>query len=119
MTNPIPDRSPNGPKMLDTNPSGLEVGYQMFSINDKSMGAGEPIRVTQGQKVLMHLLNASASMNRRIALPGHRFQVIALDGNPVPTPQSVDVLYMGPGERVDAIVEMNQPGIWILGTDYG
>ena len=91
----------------------------MFSINDKSMGAGEPIRVQPGQKVLMHLLNASASMNRRIALPGHKFQIIALDGNPVPTPQSVDVIYMGPGERVDAIVEMNQPGVWILGTDDG
>jgi FtsP/CotA-like multicopper oxidase with cupredoxin domain len=73
--------------------------------------------VQQGQRVLIHLLNASASMNRRIALPGHRFQVIAMDGNPVPTPQSVDVIYIGPGERVDAIVEMNQPGIWVLGTD--
>ena len=40
-----------------------------------------------------------------------------MDGNPVPTPQSVDVIYIGPGERVDAIVEMNQPGVWILGTD--
>jgi FtsP/CotA-like multicopper oxidase with cupredoxin domain len=108
---------PERPKVLDTNTPGLEVGYQMFSINDKSMGAGEPIRVQQGQKVLMHLLNASASMNRRIALPGHKFQVLALDGNPVPTPQSVDVLYLGPGERIDAIVEMNQPGVWILGTD--
>ncbi len=88
----------------------------MFSINDKALGAGEPIRVKQGDRVLMHLLNASASMNRKIALPGHRFQVVALDGNPVPTPQSVDVIYMGPGERVDAIVEMNQPGVWILGT---
>jgi FtsP/CotA-like multicopper oxidase with cupredoxin domain len=107
---------PERPKTLDTNPSGLEVGYQMFSINGKSLGAGEPIRVQQGQKVLMHLLNASASMNRRVALPGHKFQVIALDGNPVPTPQSVDVLYFGPGERIDAIVEMNQPGIWVLGT---
>ena len=61
---------PERPKTLDTNPSGLEVGYQMFSINDKAMGAGEPIRVQPGQKVLMHLLNASASMNRRIALAG-------------------------------------------------
>src|SRR5258708_38563034 len=56
-------------------------------------------------------------MNRRIALPGHKFQIIALDGNRVPTPQSVEVLYMGPGERIDAVVEMNQPGVWILGTD--
>jgi FtsP/CotA-like multicopper oxidase with cupredoxin domain len=107
---------PERPKTMDTNPSGLEVGYQMFSINNKAMGAGEPIRVRPGQKVLMHLLNASASMNRTLALPGHRFQIIAMDGNPVPTPQSVDTIYMGPGERVDAIVEMNQPGVWILGT---
>src|SRR6202045_3604450 len=35
---------PERPKTLDTSPSGLEVGYQMFSINDKSLGAGEPIR---------------------------------------------------------------------------
>src|SRR5713226_7479478 len=81
---------PERPKTLDTSPSGLEVGYQMFSINDKSMGAGEPIRVKPGQKVLMHLLNASASMNRRVALAGHKFQVIAMDGNPVPSPRLVD-----------------------------
>jgi FtsP/CotA-like multicopper oxidase with cupredoxin domain len=107
---------PERPKVLDTNPSGLEVGYQMLSINDKAMGAGEPIRVKQGQRVLFHLLNASASLNHRIALAGHRFQIVALDGNPVPTPQSVDVIDLGPSERVDAIVEMNQPGVWILGS---
>jgi FtsP/CotA-like multicopper oxidase with cupredoxin domain len=107
---------PERPKTLDTSPSGLEVGYQMFSINDKSMGAGEPIRVRQGQRVLMHLLNASASMNRRLALPGHHFQVLATDGNLVPTPRTVDVVDLGPGERVDAIVEMAQPGVWIFGT---
>jgi FtsP/CotA-like multicopper oxidase with cupredoxin domain len=107
---------PERPKTLDTSPSGLEVGYQMFSINDKSLGAGEPIRVHLGDRVLIHLLNASASMNRRVALPGHRFQIVALDGNAVPTPQAVDVIDLGPGERADAIVEMNQPGVWILGV---
>jgi FtsP/CotA-like multicopper oxidase with cupredoxin domain len=107
---------PERPKVLDTNPSGLEVGYQLFSINNKALGAGEPIRVRPGQRVLVHLLNASASMNRRIALPGHKFQIVAMDGNPVPTPQSVEVMYIGPGERIDAIVEMNQPGAWVLGT---
>jgi len=107
---------PERPKTLDTSPSGLEVGYQMFSINDKSMGAGEPIRVHQGERVLMHLLNASASINRRLALPGHHFQILAMDGNSVPTPRTVDVVDLGPGERVDAIVEMTQPGVWIFGT---
>jgi FtsP/CotA-like multicopper oxidase with cupredoxin domain len=64
----------------------------------------------------MHLLNASAIENRAIALPGHQFNVLALDGNPVPTPRPIDQLFIGPGERVDAFVEMTQPGVWILGA---
>ncbi|MBZ5660635.1 MAG: multicopper oxidase domain-containing protein [Acidobacteriia bacterium] len=107
---------PERPAKFDTNPSGLEVGYQMFSINGKSLGAGEPIRVKQGDRVMMHLLNASASMNRSVALPGHHFRIVSLDGNPVPTPKTVDVIDIGPGERVGAIIEMNQPGVWILGV---
>ncbi|HXJ38826.1 MAG TPA: DUF2442 domain-containing protein [Bryobacteraceae bacterium] len=42
--------------------------------------------------------------------------VIALDGNPVPVPAAVEVLMLGPGERIDAWVTMNQPGVWILGA---
>ena len=51
----------------------------------------------------------------RLALPGHNFTVVALDGNAVPNPAAVRVLELAPGERIDAIVEMNQPGITILG----
>jgi hypothetical protein len=39
------------------------------------------------------------------ALPGHRFTVIALDGNPVSTPTAVDVLRLDVAERADVIVE--------------
>ena len=107
---------PERPAILDTRPNGLEVGATIYSINDKALGAGEPIRVRQGQRVLMHLLNASAIENRNIAFPGHQFHVLALDGNPVPSPKPVDQVAIGPGERVDAYVEMNQPGIWIMGA---
>ena len=107
---------PEKPAVLDTRPNGLEVTSQIYSINDKALGEGEPIRVRAGERVLMHLLNASAIENRRVALPGHRFQVLALDGNPVPSPRAVEVLALGPGERVDAVIEMNQPGVWILGA---
>ena len=107
---------PERPAVLDTRPNGLEVGSVLYSINDKALGAGEPIRVQQGQRVLMHLLNASAIENRAIALPGHQFHVLALDGNPVPSPRPIDQLFLGPGERVDAFVEMTQPGVWILGA---
>ena len=29
---------------------------------------------------------------------------------------AVDVLMLGPGERIDAWAEMNHPGVWILGA---
>ena len=109
------DPMPEKPATPDPRPNGLEVGAPLYSINDKMLGAGEPLRARAGERVLMHLLNASASQIHRIGLFGHHFQVIALDGNPVPTPQLVDVIEIAPGERVDAIVEMNLPGVWILG----
>jgi len=103
-------------KKKDETPNGWEIGYQRFTINGKCLGHGEPLRVKEGQRVLFHLLNASATENIKLALPGHRFQVVALDGNPVPHPSLVDVIELGTAERVDAIVEMTNPGIWILGT---
>jgi FtsP/CotA-like multicopper oxidase with cupredoxin domain len=109
------DPMPEKPAAPDLRPNGLEVSAPLYSINDKILGAGDPLRVQPGQRVLMHLLNASAAQIHRVALPGHKFQVIALDGNPVPAPQPVDVIEIAPGERVDAIVEMNNPGVWILG----
>jgi len=109
---PMPER----PDVPEIAANGLEVSAAFFSINDKALGAGEPIRVRAGQRVLFHLLNAGAIENRSLALAGHPFHVIALDGNPVPSPQPVDHLVLGPGERVDAYVEMNRPGVWIMGA---
>jgi FtsP/CotA-like multicopper oxidase with cupredoxin domain len=92
------------------------VAYKQYSVNGKMLGAGEPIRVRSGQQVLLRIVNASATLAHRLSLPGHRFQVVALDGNPVPLPRSVDILELSPGERIDAIVEMNYPGVWTLGS---
>ena len=96
--------------------SGSDVGYKYATVNAHMLGAGEPIRVKQGQRVLMRLLNASATENVVLALPGHTFQVIAMDGNPVPTRAAVEVLSLAVAERVDAIVEMTSPGVWVLGS---
>jgi FtsP/CotA-like multicopper oxidase with cupredoxin domain len=93
----------------------LEAAYEIFSINGRALGHGEPIRVREGQRVLLRILNASATLQHQLALAGHQFEVISLDGNPVPTPRKVDVLSLGPAERVDAIVTMNSPGVWVLG----
>jgi FtsP/CotA-like multicopper oxidase with cupredoxin domain len=96
-------------------PHGFEVGYSSFTINGRMLGSGEPIQVKQGERVLFHVLNGSATEIRSLALPGHTFTVVAMDGNPIPRPVTVPGLWLGTAERVSAIVEMNHPGIWILG----
>lgn len=94
---------------------GFEVGYRSFSINGKMLGHGDPIRVRQGERVLFHVLNGSAGEIRSLALPGHHFRIVALDGNPVPSPADAPVLWLGTAERISAIVEMNHPGVWVMG----
>jgi FtsP/CotA-like multicopper oxidase with cupredoxin domain len=118
-----PDITPEEKKRKEeqdknSKPNGWEIGYQRFTINGKALGYGEPVRVKQGQRVLFHILNGSATENIELALAGHQFQVVALDGNPVPHPQMLDVLELGTAERISAVVEMKNPGVWVLGTPH-
>jgi FtsP/CotA-like multicopper oxidase with cupredoxin domain len=94
---------------------GYEVAYNFFSVNGRMLGHGEPIRVKAGERVLFHILNASASGIRSLALGQHVFNVVALDGFLVPRPSEVPVLWIAPAERISAIVEMRRPGVWVLG----
>jgi len=96
-------------------PRGYEIGYGSFTINGRMLHHGDPIRVKQGERVLFHVLNGSATEIRSLALPGHSFHVVALDGNPVPNSANAPVLWLGTAERISAIVQMNHPGVWIMG----
>ena len=114
---------------------GCEIGYRSFTLNGRMPGHGAPARINSGERVLLHLLNASATEPHSLALPGHSFEVIALDGNPVPSPTRVTTLQLSPAERASAIVEtpavgmhapagMRAPAEWIVrdpgteGWDY-
>lgn len=93
----------------------LDVIYKNFTVNGHSLGHGEPIRVRESQRVMFRILNASATFHHTISFSGHKFTVVALDGNTVPNLREVEILDLGPAERIDAVVTMNQPGVWILG----
>jgi FtsP/CotA-like multicopper oxidase with cupredoxin domain len=117
---PIPELKKEGEAAMHASqakgmPKGYEVNYRSFTINGRMLGHGEPIRVKQGERVLFHVLNGSATEMRSLALPGHMFEVVATDGNAVPKPASVPVLWLGTAERISAIVEMNHPGVWVMG----
>ncbi len=94
---------------------GYEVGYKTFTINGRQLGHGKPIRVKYGERILFHIVNGSGSEIRSLALPGHTFKVIEMDGFAVPNPAVVPVLWLGTAERISAIVEMKHPGVWIMG----
>jgi FtsP/CotA-like multicopper oxidase with cupredoxin domain len=96
--------------------NGLEVVYGAASFNDKALGHGEPIRVKEGQRVLFRIVNTSATQETLLALPGHQFSIVAMDGNPLVTPRTSDSLFLAPGERIDAIAEMKNKGVWVFGS---
>ena len=93
----------------------MNVGYELATVNGRTLGSGEPLRVRERQRVLLHVVNTSPTEPHWIALAGHELRVMALDGNAVPTPQPVPMLRLAPGERVCAVVEMVHPGVWLLG----
>jgi FtsP/CotA-like multicopper oxidase with cupredoxin domain len=93
----------------------MDAVYEYATIGERMLGHGDPIRVREGQRTLFRVLNASATMTHWLALAGHDMTVVAMDGNPVPVQRRVKAVRLAPAERIDVLVEMNQPGVWVLG----
>ncbi len=102
-------------QFLASDDGAMSPTYFISTINGRMLGFAEPLRVKSGQKILFHILNSSPTEVHWIALSGHTFQVIALDGNTAPTSQAAPMLRLAPAERVTAIVDMNNPGTWVFG----
>jgi FtsP/CotA-like multicopper oxidase with cupredoxin domain len=102
-------------QFLASGDGAMDPVYEVSTINGRVLGFGEPLRVKSGEQILLHILNSSPSEVHWIALAGHQFKVVALDGNQVPQPQVVPMLRLAPAERVSALVEMNRPGAWVMG----
>ena len=93
----------------------MDVFYDYSTINDRMLGHGDPIKVREAQRMLFHVLNASATATHWLALAGHEFSVVGMDGNDVPQQAKVHAVRLAPAERIDILVEMNRPGVWVLG----
>lgn len=82
-----------------------------FSINGKSFPMTQPLRVKEGDVLRIRLFAATIPV--AFHLHGHDMLVTHKDGLPLASPYFADVVSMGPGERYDVIVEMNNPGLWM------
>ncbi|MFZ5479497.1 MAG: multicopper oxidase family protein [Myxococcota bacterium] len=73
--------------------------------------SGRRIEVTQGQTMLLRLVNASNARIWDLRLEGHTFTVVATDGGFLAEPYEVENLVLVPGERYVVLVEATgEPG---------
>ncbi|MBV8595175.1 MAG: multicopper oxidase domain-containing protein [Candidatus Eremiobacteraeota bacterium] len=88
-----------------------------FSINGKSYPLTKPYLVTRGDRVRIREINISGTEFHTMHVHGHRFQVVAIDGQTVAPQnrQSMVTLTIGPGETRDIAFMANaKPGTWMV-----
>ncbi|GAB7386263.1 multicopper oxidase family protein [Bacillaceae bacterium] len=93
----------------------MAMTYDLFTINGKSGALVEPLKVREGERVRIRLINAGF-MSHKIHLHGHEFAITAVDGQPVNDPAVLkdQLISIAPGERYDIEFTANNPGQWYL-----
>ena len=88
-------------------------GY--FVINGKAFPSTEAVEAKVGQKLMIRLANLGQTAHP-MHLHGHSFKIVGTDGNLVPAGAVLtkDVINIGPGERYDLLVDLDNPGTWVF-----
>jgi plastocyanin len=94
---------------------GGDLGSDMFLVNGKAHGGIPPIVVSEGDRVLLRMINAG-SIPHPVHTHGHSFRIVATDGNPVPEGMewTKDTVLVAPGERYDLEFDADNPGVWMF-----
>ena len=75
--------------------------YAVSTINGKAMGSGDPLRVKQGEHILLHVLNSSPTEVHWIALAGHELACHGARWQPCPdSPDGAHAAARASGARV-------------------
>jgi FtsP/CotA-like multicopper oxidase with cupredoxin domain len=83
-----------------------------FTINGKGFPATAPIVASLGEKVVIRFMNEGVMMHPW-HLHGMPMRVVARDGYPLGSAEfTCDTLGVNPGERWDAVIDCDNPGVW-------
>ena len=94
---------------------GGELGSDLFLINGKMHGSIPPIRIAEGERILLRVINTGA-IPHPVHTHGHSFRIVATDGNPVPEVAQLtkDTILVAPAERFDLELLGDNPGVWMV-----
>jgi FtsP/CotA-like multicopper oxidase with cupredoxin domain len=92
--------------------------YNTYLINGMAFPYTETLVVNQNDTVRLRFVNVGNSV-MSMHLHGHHMLVTHKDGVLLSSPYWVDTVLLGPGERYDVYVKMDNPGIWDLHDHIG
>ncbi|WP_101948651.1 multicopper oxidase family protein [Mycobacterium sp. 3519A] len=101
--------APGGPGVTPTSPLGADGGdvdYPYFIVNGRVPTDPQVVNYLAGQRIRLRIINAGSDTAFRVAVPDASMRVIQTDGYPV-VPVQVNSVILGMGERVDALVTVN------------
>jgi FtsP/CotA-like multicopper oxidase with cupredoxin domain len=95
-----------------------DVTYPHVLANGRIFRDPQTVEVKAGQRVRLRLINAAADTAFRVGVPGARLRVTHTDGFPVEH-EEADVVLLGMGERLDAVVTMPEGVVPVLALAEG
>jgi len=95
-----------------------EPELNTYMLNGYCFPYTEPIRLTEGEAKRLRFVNAGTKRHS-MHIHGHTFLVTHEDGHRVPDPYWKDTLDIAPGQRYDAILFADNPGIWVMHDHSG
>jgi FtsP/CotA-like multicopper oxidase with cupredoxin domain len=90
--------------------------YNTFTINGRVFPYIDPIKVREGEQVLIRVINGGTTAMHPMHTHGHNFELIALDGNLLreAAQQRRSTYTVHPGETADFLLTADNPGNWLF-----
>ncbi len=95
-----------------------DVKIPVHLMNGRSTSEPETFAAKPGDRIRLRIINAAADTAYRIGIPGQQMLLTHADGFPT-TPESVDAVVLGMGERIDALVTVKEGTSALLSLPEG
>ncbi|MCW6511720.1 multicopper oxidase family protein [Lichenifustis flavocetrariae] len=83
-----------------------DVSYDALLANDRTVADPDVVRVEQGGRILLRVINAAASSNFLIDLGAHSALLVAVDGHPV-QPVAASAFPVAVAQRIDLEIRLD------------